>query len=95
MLELNLVAVKCRSVVEQNLTAKIACQLTSIADIYGDISLKRICLKYLRYHYDTARFLTEFDELDEKSKFEIKKAHEKMINVEQKKMKRKILKQNK
>ena len=93
MLELNLVAVKCRSVVEQNLTAKIACQLTSIADIYGDISLKRICLKYLKYHYENAKFLSEFDELDDKSKLEIKKAHEKMVNSEQKKMKKNILKQ--
>jgi hypothetical protein len=72
MFELTDLSTKCRNVVEKNLNPSIACQLTSIADLYGDMSLKRICVKYLKLNFEKVQHLEEFQELDQDLKTEIK-----------------------
>lgn len=77
----------CRAIVGQNLTIQNVVEMLEIADIYNDVSLRRICLNFIKTNYEDVKVNDEFDNLDEKLKQLAFELHQK----EQKKERRKLM----
>eukprot|EP01080_Neovahlkampfia_damariscottae_P010950 gene10950-3656_t len=87
MFQLTVLASNCRTLVEQNLSPSISCQLLNIADLYGDMILKRICIKYIKMNYENCYHLEDYDILDSTVKKEIETAYQKYKSIQDKKNK--------
>jgi hypothetical protein len=74
--------------VEQNLTPTVACQLLNIADLYGDMILKRICIKFIKMNFENCSNLEDYEILDEIVRKEIEAAYQKYQTIQDKKNKK-------
>eukprot|EP01080_Neovahlkampfia_damariscottae_P010427 gene10427-2954_t len=90
MFELTILSSKCRLVVEKNLMPSTACQLTNIADIYGDLILKRICIKYMKFNYEVVKHLDDFLDLHLDVQKQVKEGYQKLKENEMKKNRKKL-----
>jgi hypothetical protein len=88
MFQLTVLASNCRILVEQNLTPTVACQLLNIADLYGDMILKRICIKFIKMNFENCSNLEDYEILDEIVRKEIEAAYQKYQTIQDKKNKK-------